>query len=192
MQCVTDEKCAILTISTVYGAGDTGDNTSTTLVINELMASNAGIVMSPATNFDSWIEIYNPDSKSINLSGMYLSNDANNLTRWKMPSDIGTVPAKGYLVVWMGSDDIKSNQAPFKLDCDGGTICLSDKNGRLITSVDYPEAMSRTSTPSVPMLLTDSSTTMIGKRKCFVLKTAVASILRLIQSWIWQSRPSRG
>ena len=134
-----------LTISTVYGASDTGDNTSTTLVINEVMASNAGVVMSPATNFDSWIEIYNLDSKSINLSGMYLSNDANNLTRWKMPSDIGTVPAKGYLVVWMGSDDIKTNQAPFKLDCDGGTICLSDKNGRLITSVDYPEAMSRTS-----------------------------------------------
>ncbi|MBR5038510.1 MAG: lamin tail domain-containing protein [Prevotella sp.] len=131
-----------LAISTVYGAGD---NTSTTLVINEVMASNAGVVMSPATNFDSWIEIYNPDTKSINLSGMYLSNDANNLTKWKMPNDIGTVPAKGYLVVWMGSDEIKSNQAPFKLDCDGGTICLSDKNGQLITSVEYPEAMSRTS-----------------------------------------------
>ena len=131
-----------LTLSTVYGAGD---NTSTTLVINEVMASNAGVVMSPATNFDSWIEIYNPDTKDINLAGMYLSNDANNLTKWKMPNDIGAVPAKGYLVVWMGSDDIKSNQAPFKLDCDGGTIYLSDKNGQLITSVDYPEAMSRTS-----------------------------------------------
>lgn len=131
-----------LTLTTVYGAGD---NTSTTLVINEVMASNAGVVMSPATNFDSWIEIYNPDTKSINLAGMYLSNDANNLTKWKMPNDIGTVPAKGFLVVWMGSDDIKSNQAPFKLDCDGGTVCLSDKNGQLITSVDYPVAMSRTS-----------------------------------------------
>ena len=86
-----------LTLSTVYGAGD---NTSTTLVINEVMASNAGVVMSPATNFDSWIEIYNPDTKSINLAGMYLSVDASDLMFWKMPSDIGTVPAKGYLVVW--------------------------------------------------------------------------------------------
>ena len=29
------------------------------LVINEVMASNAGVVMSSATNFDSWIELYN-------------------------------------------------------------------------------------------------------------------------------------
>ncbi|MBR6180450.1 MAG: lamin tail domain-containing protein [Prevotella sp.] len=115
------------------------------LVINELMASNAGSVMSPAYNFDSWIELYNPTEQPVNLSGMYLSNDAYNLKQWRMPSNVGTVPAKGYLVVWLGSDDIKSNQAPFKLDCDGGVICLSDRDGQLVTSVEYPEAMSRTS-----------------------------------------------
>jgi len=118
---------------------------SAILVVNELMASNAGEVMSPATNFDSWIELYNPDDQGVNLSGMYLSNDAENLTLWKMPSNLGTVPAKGFLVVWLGSNDIKTNQAPFKLDCDGGTIYLSDKNGQLVTSQDYPEALSRTS-----------------------------------------------
>ena len=115
------------------------------LVINEVMASNAGVVMSPATNFDSWIEIYNPNTTAIDLSGMFLSNDPDNLTRWKMPSDIGTVPPKGFKVVWLGSSDIKSNQAPFKLDCDGGAIYLSNKNGQLITSVNYPQALSRTS-----------------------------------------------
>ena len=125
----------------VLTANAAGEN----LVINEIMASNAGVVMSPATNFDSWIEIYNPGTQAVNLSGMYLSEDEGNLTQWKMPSDVGTVPAGGFLVVWLGSDDIKSNQAPFKLDCDGGTICLSDKNGQLITSVTYPEALSRTS-----------------------------------------------
>ncbi|MBR5686357.1 MAG: lamin tail domain-containing protein [Prevotella sp.] len=133
-----------LALSTAYGARDNDDNTATSLIINEVMASNAGVVMSPATNFDSWIELYNPDTKDVSLAGMYLSDDASNLTRWKMPSDVGTVPAKGFLVVWLGSDDIKSNQAPFKLDCDGGTICLSNQNGQLITSVTYPPAMSRT------------------------------------------------
>ena len=114
------------------------------LVINEVMASNAGVAMSPATNFDSWIELYNPNTTAVNLSGMHLSNNPDNLTRWKMPSDIGTVPAKGFKVIWLGSNDIKSNQAPFKLDCDGGAIYLSDKNGQLITSVKYPQALSRT------------------------------------------------
>lgn len=129
-------------VMTSYAAGD---NPSNALIINEIMASNAGVVMSPATNFDSWIEIYNPGTQPLNLAGMYLSVDEGNLTAWKMPSNVGTVPAKGFLVVWMGSDDIKTNQAPFKLDCDGGTVCLSDQNGQLITSVDFPEALSRTS-----------------------------------------------
>jgi hypothetical protein len=114
------------------------------IVINELMASNVGSVMSPAINFDSWMELYNPTEQPISLAGMHLSDDAANLKRWQMPADVGTIPAKGYLVVWLGSSDIKSNQAPFKLDCDGGTIYLSDSEGTLVTSVDYPEALSRT------------------------------------------------
>ena len=118
--------------------------TSKSIVINEMMASNAGVVISPAYNFDSWIEFYNPTEESINLSGMYLSDRADNLTRWQMPADIGTIPAKGFLVVWLGSDDIKNNQAPFKLDCDGGVIYLSDAKGQLLVSQDYPKAMSRT------------------------------------------------
>ena len=40
------------------------------LVINELMAANVGEVMSPAINFDSWIELYNPGDAPVNLGGM--------------------------------------------------------------------------------------------------------------------------
>ena len=117
---------------------------SIALVINELMASNAGSVMSPAYNFDSWIELYNPTSQAIDLSGMYLSDDADNLKRWQMPNNVGSVPAKGFRVVWLGSDEILTNQAPFKLDCDGGIIFLSDRSGQVVTSASYPEALSRT------------------------------------------------
>lgn len=114
------------------------------LVVNELMASNAGVVMSPATNFDSWIELYNPGEQPVYLGGMYLSNDASKPMLWQIPANIGTIPAKGFKVVWLGSNDIKSNQAPFKLDCDGGTVYLSDTKGELITSQTYPQALSRT------------------------------------------------
>ena len=114
------------------------------LVINELMAANVGEVMSPATNFDSWIEIYNPSDEAVDLGGLYLSNDATNLKRWKIPTSVGSVPAKGFKVVWMGSNEILDTQATFKLDCDGGTIILSDGSEELC-SADYPEAKSRTS-----------------------------------------------
>ena len=115
---------------------------SVIVVINELMASNAGSVMSPATNFDSWVEFYNPSDQNVNLAGMYLCDDAEHT--WQMPSIIGTIPAKGYKVVWLGSNDIKSNQAPFKLDCDGGVITLKDKNGTVVDNLQYPSSMSRT------------------------------------------------
>ena len=115
---------------------------STILVINEVMASNAGEVMSPATNFDSWIELYNPADAAVDLSGMTLS-DAEGHT-WQMPKDMGSVPAGGFKVVWLGSNNIKSNQATFKLDCDGGTITLTDKSGSVVAEQTYPEALSRT------------------------------------------------
>ena len=112
------------------------------LIINELMASNAGAVMSPATNFDSWIELYNPGDDAVDLGGMTLSDSKGR--SWQMPVTMGSVPARGFKVVWLGSNDIKSNQATFNLDCDGGTIILTDNVGRVVASDTYPEALSRT------------------------------------------------
>ena len=113
------------------------------LIINEIMASNIDGSMSPATNFDSWIELYNPTDASINLTGLWLSDDGENRLKWHIPAGTGLVAAHGYKVVWLGSNNIKSTQGNFKLNCDGGTIYLSDSDGELITSEDYPEAMSR-------------------------------------------------
>ena len=116
---------------------------SAILVVNEVMASNVGEVLSPAINFDSWIELYNPGTTPVDLGGMTLSDHRGH--SWQMPQDMGIVPAGGFKVVWLGSDDIRADQATFKLDCDGGTITLTDKSGQVVASETYPEAMSRTS-----------------------------------------------
>lgn len=118
---------------------------SVILIINEIVASNIDGNMSPATNFDTWIELYNPGEQAVSLYGMYLSDDPDNLQKWKMPLTVGTVPAKGFKVVWMGSNHIKPQQAPFSLNGDGGMVFLSDKDGNVLDSQDYPEALSRTS-----------------------------------------------
>ena len=114
------------------------------LLFNEIVASNIDGKMSPATNFDSWVELYNPGEEAVDLGGMYLSNDPTDPLLWQMPADMGVVPAGGFKVVWLGSHELKPTQAPFKLSCDGGVICLSDSMGRQVACEYYPEAMSRT------------------------------------------------
>ena len=115
------------------------------LVINEIMAANVDEFISPAFNFDGWLEMYNPTGKPIRLSGLYLSDNASNLKQWCIPTGVGVVPAYGYKVIWLGSNDVSTLNAPFDLDVDGGTIFLSDENGKQITSQSYPQAYERVS-----------------------------------------------
>ena len=115
------------------------------LFINEVMASNVDEYISPAFNFDGWIEIYNSSNKSIALAGLYLSDDATMLAKWRIPVSVGVVPAKGYKVIWFDSNNIATENAPFKLDVDGGYIHLSDESGKIIISQNYPASKERVS-----------------------------------------------
>ena len=115
------------------------------LIINEIMAANIDEFISPAFNFDGWVELYNPTDRGINLSGLYVSDNAANLTKWRMPSSIGILPAHGFATIWFDSNNVAEQNAPFKLDTDGGTVYFSDEEGTLITSQEYPAAKERVS-----------------------------------------------
>lgn len=119
--------------------------TAGSLVINEIMAANVDQFISPAFNFDGWVELYNPTGKSVELGGIYLSDDASNLQLWRTPATMGVVPAHGFATVWFDSNNLNGNQAPFKLDMDGGTIILSNADGEILAKETYPEAMERVS-----------------------------------------------
>ena len=62
------------------------------VVINELLANSAGAG-------PDWIELYNPTDQAIDLSGWYLSDDANDLTRYRIAEGT-SIPAGGYLVFY--------------------------------------------------------------------------------------------
>lgn len=116
-----------------------------TLVINEIQSANIDMFVDPSFNYGGWIELYNPTDKSVSLMGLYVSDDPNNLKKFKLPVDAGAVPAKGYKNIWFDHYEVKFSQVNFKLDYDGGVIYLSDFDGNLITSQDYPIAVPRTS-----------------------------------------------
>ena len=122
------------------GSGSTND----AIVINEVMASNVDEFISPAFNFDGWMELYNPTRQATKLVGLYLSDNAGNLKKWRLPSSVGIVPARGFRVIWFDCNSLNPAQAPFKLDTDGGEIILSDGE-KVIASVQYPESMERVS-----------------------------------------------
>lgn len=113
------------------------DETAVTVVINELMADNNAAVQSTDGTYPDWIELYNTGDSSVDLSGMYLTDNLANPT-WQFPS--GTViGVKSYLVIWAdGNIDQGPLHADFKLNANGETVGLLASDGEtLIDSVTY-------------------------------------------------------
>ena len=109
------------------------------------MASNVDQWISPAFNFDGWIELYNPTDDGVGINNFYFSDTPSNLKLWRAPSNMGTIPPHGYRIVWFDSGTLNRKNTTFKLDEDGGTIYISDSKGNLITQQDYPASMERVS-----------------------------------------------
>lgn len=119
--------------------------TKESLIINEIMASNVDQWISPAFNFDGWIELYNPTDDGVGINNFYFSDTPSNLKLWRAPSNMGTIPPHGYRIVWFDSGTLNRKNTTFKLDEDGGTIYISDSKGNLIVQQDYPASMERVS-----------------------------------------------
>lgn len=146
---------ATIVVTATDGSGVTGrcqvtvtreDATSESLIINEMMAANIDMFIDPSFNYGSWVELYNPSNRTVNLQGLYVSDDASNLKQHKLDYRIGNLPAKGYKVIWF---DHYSKYAPTqvdsKLDYDGGAIYISNESGEVLAFQSYPEAITRTS-----------------------------------------------
>lgn len=117
------------------------------LVVNEVMTSNLDVCLDPSWNYGGWIELYNSGMEDFNLQGIYVSDDENNLKRFRLPAAAGKIPAKGFGCIWFDHYDWLSAtaQVPFKLDAEGGIVYLSDAQGNIILSINYPAAMPRCS-----------------------------------------------
>ena len=96
--------------------------------INELLAANEKTNKDSEGQYEDWVELYNSSTKAVDLSGLYLSDSLNNPRKWKFPAGT-SIAAGGYLVVWLDGDtDGKGLHASFRLDRDGETILLVDRD----------------------------------------------------------------
>ncbi|WP_395053785.1 CotH kinase family protein [Flavobacterium sp.] len=107
------------------------------VVINEVMAQNTSTITDEVGDFEDWIELYNNNNFSVNLSGFYISDTSAILTKWQIPA--GTIiPANGYLIVWADNEPLDGPlHANFRLSLLGESLVLSDPNLLLVNQVNF-------------------------------------------------------
>ena len=105
------------------------------------MARNNSTITDPQGDYDDWIELVNITSETVDLSGMYLSDNPENPLKWQFPQGTKIEPDH-FLIVWADEDgrDEPGLHANFKLSSQGETIWLFDIDERdnvLLDSVTF-------------------------------------------------------
>ncbi len=112
------------------------DEGAATVFINEFMALNTTTMTDPQGEYEDWVELYNPSSEIINLTGFHLSDDVNNPARWSFPAGT-TIAAQGFLLVWCDADETDSGlHTNFKLSAGGEAIALYGPVGAGLPNID--------------------------------------------------------
>jgi hypothetical protein len=111
------------------------------VVVNELMAVNTTSLADPQDEYDDWIELHNISSEEIDLSGMYLSDNRDNLRKWAFPEKT-TIPPGGYLIIWADENSKAQSglHANFKLSKNGEIVMLVDRDDRgnaILDSIEF-------------------------------------------------------
>ncbi|MBN2313458.1 MAG: lamin tail domain-containing protein [Sedimentisphaerales bacterium] len=112
------------------------DTSYTRLVINEVLAINNSAFEHEGT-FPDLIELYYEGPTTLNLSGMSISDNPDDPTRFVFP--VGTtIEPENYLVLY--ADDMTNSPGihlGFALEGNGESLYLYDRDGTLLDSVEF-------------------------------------------------------
>lgn len=103
-------------------------------IISEFLAANSGDLKDSDGDSSDWIELQNPNSYGLNLTGYYLTDDPKDPLLWKLPA--ARIPANGFLVIFASGknrlDPKKELHTRFKLGSSGGYLALIDRDGQKV------------------------------------------------------------
>lgn len=113
--------------------------------LNEFMASNGETLRDGDGNSSDWIELFNAGPGPVDLGGWFLSDDADDLTKWPFPE--GTVLApNSYLIVFASgqeSDSYRDGEGflhtNFRLTTGGEYLALVESDGTSVRSEFAPQ-----------------------------------------------------
>ncbi len=113
------------------------------LRINEVLVYNDSNYVDGFGQHSPWVEIFNTAYNSVNIGGLYLTNDLNNPTKYRIPKGHAStsIPTRGYVLLY-GDNNPTNGVLHVNFDFRESTlIALFEGNGRtLIDSVRLPSA----------------------------------------------------
>jgi len=106
-----------------------------TVVINEIMASNATAFADEDGDYSDWIELYNASDNPVDIGEYGLSDNSSKPFKWVFPATV--INSKEFLIIFASGKDRKdAYHTNFKIDKDGEPVLLTRANGAI---ADYVE-----------------------------------------------------
>lgn len=126
-----------ITLLAFFGLAFGKIGAQTSVVINEIMASNQTYITDENDEYEDWVELYNTSNGAVNLTGWFLTDNPDNLDKWEFPTNT-IIPAHGYIIIWADED---SSQGPlhanFKLSAAGEQLLLVSPSGSAVQDVSF-------------------------------------------------------
>ncbi|MCX8157925.1 MAG: lamin tail domain-containing protein, partial [Verrucomicrobiae bacterium] len=128
------------------------------LLISEFMAANGGLILDEDGDSSDWIEIHNVSSNTVNLLNWALTDNANNLNRWRFPAT--NLGPNRFMVVWASGKNRREPGRPlhtnFRLPAEGRFLALVRPEGTIESQYapSYPQQFQNVSY-GLPMLVTN-------------------------------------
>ena len=116
-------------------------DTVITVVINELMAINAGIVKDAFGDDDDWFEIYNYGEEPVLVNNLRFSDNPSKPAKWQIDSEEPHyLEPGGYMIFWADDEGWEGAfHTNFSLSGDGEFLGIFDRDGNVIDQLITPQ-----------------------------------------------------
>lgn len=118
------------------------------IYINEISTDNTNIIRNDSGKYEDWIELYNSSEDTLSISGLYLTDDFTNPTKWKFPQDNGVsfnITPKEYKIIWCDKEPTSGvDHVDFSLSKSGeqiGLVQISNKDTVFIDSLTFSKQL---------------------------------------------------
>ena len=111
------------------------------VLINEVVSSNKRSLVDENVGSPDWVELYNPTSEAVSLSGYGISDSMRNLHKYVFEEGVSIAPG-AYLVIYCGDNSgVTKTDVPctgFGLSKSGDYLFLTDEFYGLIQQLEIP------------------------------------------------------